>query len=108
MCGRGQGQSVTPRYTSSFQGRRYSRVMYAAASVCFAVVCCGSKSTRMPLRKATFPSKHVVVERRQISISLVGFCRVFMHDRKFAQWVSLPWSDIFTFMGCTSDLTRTL
>ena len=55
-------------------------------AVGWATVCsCSSQSKRCRLRSATLPSRHVDVERKHFSISLLGRARVRTHSRKFAQ-----------------------
>jgi len=44
---------------------------------------------RSRLRSATLPSKQVVVERWQVSMSLIGRRRVRMQSRKFSQCATL-------------------
>src|SRR5688500_9441570 len=73
-------------YTTSFQGFRSSRERNLRASDCLTVHFASSQSTRSLLRRETLASRHVAVDRLQISISAFGFLRVFMQSRKFAQW----------------------
>src|SRR5262249_60731709 len=71
--------------TSSFHGFRYSRCRNLRAAIWAQVSAFGSQSMRSLLRRATLPSSAVVVERWPISISLIGFWRVFTQSRKLAQ-----------------------
>src|SRR5262245_34960060 len=65
--------------TSIFHGERAFAFKYCRASPGFTVYVFSSQSSVMPDRSATFASKHVIVDRTHVSISLIGFCRVRLH-----------------------------
>src|SRR5215471_1871371 len=70
-------------HTVNFHGLRYSRDRYLDAvpsPSIFSML--AFHAIRRPERSATFPSKHVVVERCPISMSEVGLCRDFTQSRK--------------------------
>src|SRR6266511_3907001 len=76
-------------HTVNFHGLRYSRDRYfdaAPSPSIFSVL--AFHTIRRPERSATFPSKHVVVERCPISMSEVGLCRDLTQSRKLRTCVS--------------------
>ena len=59
-------------------------------------------------RMAMFASRQVAVVRTQVSISLVGFCRVLMHSMKFFQCGTFiaPILGLFTFTASAAAFGR--
>src|SRR5215470_17977371 len=70
-------------HTFNFHGLRYSRDRYFDAALSPSIFSVSAfHAIRRPERSATFPSRHVEVERCPISMSEVGFCRDLTQSRK--------------------------
>jgi hypothetical protein len=77
-------------YTLNFHGLRYSRDKYFDAAPSPSILSVlAFHMIRWPDRSATFPSRHVVVERCPISMSEVGLCRDLTQSRKLRTCVSV-------------------